>query len=271
MKVIGYCEACRHRHPIDFDPFKPDDQFSDWRVKHGHCVRDDGNPAMGFLWPERTTYAGWMERLKRFWTFRRDFVGAIPSIAAVPRWRGALCTPDAVAAFLDNSDVKVAFGSSAAVTIDCSSLATSSTKLAGRESTAIDNSSNKYLDYLLSGLITVGTTPTTAKSIDICLVGLMNDTSSDVWPDVFDGTDSAETVTNQEIKDQICKPFQTISVISTTSNVGYNYGPGSVASRFGGIMPKKFVLFVTHDTAVNLNSTAGNHVQSVLPQYLTVI
>ena len=30
-------------------------------------------------------------------------------------------------------------------------------------------------------------------------------------------------------------------------------------AAFGGVVPKNHGLFVTHDTAVNLNSTAGNH------------
>jgi hypothetical protein len=35
--------------------------------------------------------------------------------------------------------------------------------------------------------------------------------------------------------------------------------PISVASLFGGICPQAFSVFVTHNTAVALNATAGNH------------
>ena len=264
MQVIAYCETCAHKHPIDFDPAKPDDQFRDWTTKH------HGHYGVGFIWPERTTYAGWMERLiKPAWRFAHSFVERVPSISAIPQWRGALRTPDAVAAFLDNADVKEAFGTTAAIAgMDLASLASSSSKLAGRESDAVDNSTNKYLDFLLAGYVKVGTTPTTATSIDVCVVGMQDDS---VWPDVFDGTGSAETVTNAEIKDQICKPFQTISVISTTTGVVYYYGPGSVASRFGGVVGKKFVVFVAHNTVAALDSTTGNHVSSITPTYLTVI
>jgi hypothetical protein len=33
-----------------------------------------------------------------------------------------------------------------------------------------------------------------------------------------------------------------------------------VAQLFGGVLPPKWVLFVTHSTGVNSNTTAGNHV-----------
>jgi hypothetical protein len=35
-------------------------------------------------------------------------------------------------------------------------------------------------------------------------------------------------------------------------------------------MPKSFAVFVTHNTAVNLNSTAGNHQIRIQPYYETV-
>ena len=53
-----------------------------------------------------------------------------------------------------------------------------------------------------------------------------------------------------------------ISVTAATSDIGYAFAPFSVASRFGGVMPKYWGLFVTHNTGVNLNATGGNHVFS---------
>ena len=263
MKVVAYCETCRHKHHIDYDPSNPDDQFRDWVVKH--C----GHWGVGFNWPERSTKKSWVDRMMGLWRFGGTLrhITARP-VLLLPESLRRLALVDAVAAFLPNSDVKEAFAASSTLTASIASLATSSTKLAGWESAAFDNTTNKYLDALLAGLITVGTTPTTNTGIDVCLVGMRDDST---WPDVFDGTDSAETVTNQEIKDQICKPFQTISVVSTSSNIGYWYGPGGVASRFGGVLPRQFDLFIAHNTGVNLNATAGNHVQSVTPTYLTVL
>lgn len=230
MKIQAVCHTCRHQHGIDFDPRTgPGGAFGDWLSKHPHHDID-------FLWPGRTGKA--------------------------------VQEPEGYLHYLHNADVKTSYVASSDLTITLASLATSSTKLGGQESTLVDNSSNKYLDYLLAGKVSVGTTPTTATGIDVCLVGISNDST---WPDVFDGTDSAETVTNQEVKDQVCKPFAVLSVVSTTSNVAYWFGPGSVASRFGGTVPLKWSAFVTHNTAVNLNSTGGNHALSITPVYLTVV
>lgn len=165
------------------------------------------------------------------------------------------------------SDIKLQYVASSAVTISLASLATDTNLLAGRESSLIDNSSNKYLDYLLAGKITQGTTPTTGKEIRVYVVGLMDDST---WPDVFDGTDSAETVTSSGIRDSVCKLAAVMATDSTSDRANY-FGPVSVAALFGGTLPAKFVVFVTHNTAVNLNSTGGNHVISITPVYQQIV
>lgn len=151
---------------------------------------------------------------------------------------------------------------SSALTITLASLATSSTWLAGRESTAVDNSSNKYLDYLLAGQITVGTSPTAATEIRVYVVAMIDDT---VWPDVFDGTDSAETVTSAGVGSAFLQLVRSINVDATTSDRAYAFGPVSVASFFGGVCPRKFVIFVAHNTGVNLHATGGNHFINITP------
>lgn len=164
------------------------------------------------------------------------------------------------------ANYKIAYGSSSAVTISPASTATSGTLVAGVESDAIDNTSNLYLDYLLAGKITTGSSPSNDTHIQICVVGMMDDST---WPDVFDGTSSAETVTSAKIKNSICKIIADMTV-DATSNQPYPFGPYSVARCFDFVMPKKFVVFVTHNTNVNLNSTGGNHAIYITPVYATV-
>jgi len=164
------------------------------------------------------------------------------------------------------ADVKMVYATNQVLTITLASLATDTNLLTGRESTAIDNTSNLYLDYLLDGKITVGTSPTTAKEIRVYVAGLFGDAS---WPDVFDGTDSAETVSGVGTRDTALKLAAVIPTINT-SDLGYFFGPISVASLFGGVCPAKFVVFVTHNTAVNLNSTSGNHYINARGVYNTV-
>lgn len=155
------------------------------------------------------------------------------------------------------ANVKIEYAASAALTVTLASLATSSTLVFGRESTLVDNvTTNKYLDYLLSGKITTGTTPTDVREIRVYVVGIYDDTT---WPDVFDGTDSDETVTSTQIRDAALKLGAVIAT-NNTSDRGYWFGPISVAALFGGILPKKWGVWVTHNTGVNLNATGSNHV-----------
>ena len=166
------------------------------------------------------------------------------------------------------ADVKQAYVASAAFTITLASLATSSSRTAGRNATAIDNTTNKYLDYLVAGKVTTGTTPTTAKQIDVWVYGSFED--SPTYPDSVTGTDAAFTATTADI---LAGSMQLAASISTdaTSNRTYWFSPFTVARLFGGQMPKFFSIFVTHDTAVNLNSTGSNQAFWQTGLYYTVV
>lgn len=153
------------------------------------------------------------------------------------------------------------YSSNTTITISPASTASSSTFVAGRESNEIDNTTNKYIDALVQGKVTVGTTPTANTTIAIYVWG--SDTSlATTALDVLDGTDSAETLTNTGVLYSTLKLGAVITVTATTSDVGYNFAPFSVAARFGGVLPKYWGLFVTHNTGVALNATGGNHVFS---------
>lgn len=162
------------------------------------------------------------------------------------------------------ADIKIKYPATTAdtsvVTITLASLATSSTLLAGRESTSIVNTTNLDLDHLLGGVITVGTTPTINTTIEVwCIAAREAASGTYTWPDVFDGTDSAETITSAGIKQGICRLIASIAVDATTSDRPYDFAPTSIAALFGGWLPPSYVIFVTHNTGVNLNATGGNH------------
>lgn len=161
-------------------------------------------------------------------------------------------------------DILHEWGSSAAYTITLTGLGTSSTKVAGRESTAISHTTADALDYLVGGKITTGTSPTASKTIDVWLYASIDDTPT--YPDVFDGTDSAETVTSENVRNSALKLLASM-VVDNTSDRTYWFGPTGIAQLFGGALPKNHGLFVTHDTAVNLNATAANHALSYTPVY----
>jgi hypothetical protein len=149
------------------------------------------------------------------------------------------------------------YASPATITISPASLASSSDFTAGRESDAVDNTTNKYIDALVSGKVTVGTTPTVNTTINVYVYAQHDDTPT--YQDVFDGTDSAETVTSSGVLSGVVRLLGALNVSATTSDRTYYLAPTSVAQLFGGILPKRWGLFVAHNTGVNLNATGGNH------------
>lgn len=169
---------------------------------------------------------------------------------------------------LHNSDIKLALAASGSYTITLTGLATDANLLAGRESTGLSNTTNLYLDELVSGLITTGTSPTDAKQIEVHAIGAHNDTP--LYPDVFDGTESAETITSLGIKGAICAPLA-IMATNNTSDRKYPFKPVGLRQLFGDGLPPAHVIFVTHNTGVNFNATATNHAIYHTPVYATVI
>lgn len=156
------------------------------------------------------------------------------------------------------STVSINYSSYATITIAPENVATSSTWTAGVESDAISNGTNLYDDALVAGVWRCGTTPTANTEVRIYVYAQQDDTPT--YPDVFDGTSSAETVTSAGVLTGVVRLLGTLYVDSTTSNRDYFLAPTSVAERFGGVLPKRWGLFIAHNTGVNSNSTAGNHV-----------
>ena len=150
----------------------------------------------------------------------------------------------------------VNYSSNTTITMDLANLGSSSTFVAGRESTQVDNTTNKYMDALVSGFISVGTTPTANTTIAVYVYGA--DTSlATTALDVLDGTNSAATLTNTGILNAL-RLGASIAIPTDTSNVQYIVLPFSVAALFGGVMPKYWGLFVSHNTGVALRNNAVN-------------
>jgi hypothetical protein len=242
----GVCHDCRKRHEYRCSPDRFLHAMSEWEVKHrGHRI-EFRSPSRRVLNGHRPSVfhamMNWFDRLYERWS-------------VAPWWL-----------FDPNADLKLAYAASAAYTIGLGGLASSATFTAGREGTAVSNTTNLYLDYSAGGKVTVGTTPTTAKTIRVYAYGSVDDTPT--YPDVLDGTDSAETLTNAEILATM-PLLADMPVVSTTSDIAYWVFPKSIASCFGGIVPKNHGLFVAHDTVAALNATAGNHVFSSTGCYRT--
>lgn len=238
IHVEAYCHECRRRH-VYREPYWTLRQAQfDWLAKHvGHTVS---------FRPPSVIYPGWFQRF-------------LERQAARYLWP----------AYGHNADHKIAYVATSSYTIALNSIATSATRVAGTEGDSVANTLN-YLDFLASAKVTVGTTPTTGTQIDIGIVAALDDTPN--WPDVFDGNSSTETITSAAIRDAIVKiPLEgQLAVDSNTSDRAYYAPLFSVAALFGYQMPKHHVPWMAHSTAVNTNSTGGNHNMKYTPVYRTI-
>lgn len=141
----------------------------------------------------------------------------------------------------------ITYGTATALTWTPASLAT-----ATYDGSAAVNNSGGDLDHIVGGYITTGTTPTTAKTITIYAYASWD--AGTTYTAGMPGTDGGTPDTGEE--DQLI-PIATIAT-DATSDHQYEWGPVSIVSVFGQ-MPEYWGLVVYHDTAVNLNATAGNH------------
>jgi hypothetical protein len=151
------------------------------------------------------------------------------------------------------------FSAKTALTITLASLASSSTGLVGVESNEVNNTSNKYIDALLDGFITVGTSPAANTQVNVFVWG-GNVSLATKALDTLDGTGSAETITSTGVSYGILKLLKSLTVDAATSNVRYDFGCESLRAALGTfVLPPFWGVFVTQNTGAALNSTGGNH------------
>ena len=146
----------------------------------------------------------------------------------------------------------ISYGTSTALTMTPASLASDTNLIAGRQSTVIDNTSDLAIDALVGGKVTTGTGPTTAKQIEVWAFGSYDGTTYGAGAGATDANFSPTG-------EKTLMSLLTIIPTDATSDHTYEWGPFSVAQAFGGVMPKKWGIFIVHNTGVALNATAGNH------------
>lgn len=156
------------------------------------------------------------------------------------------------------ADLKLAFGSLTAFTITNANLANSAT--AGWASNAIDNSSNKYLDALVSiELAAVNTAPANSQAIFLFAYGLVHGTANYTGTGSANPSGSEGTLTFPDITSKnIVMPALGI-IPYPTQNTILRGGPFSVAARLGGKLPSKWGVAMLNHSGMTLNVTAINY------------
>ena len=140
------------------------------------------------------------------------------------------------------------------------SIATSSTWVSGWISGIIDNTTDLDLDKAVSGKIALGNTAT-AGEVRVYAFAMLDDTN---WPALLSagtaGTEGTATVTTTTIRDA---GMVLVAAFSTRADPGtddvYPIPMTSLRGAFGGILPPKIVLFISHSTGVNL-AASGNQI-----------
>jgi hypothetical protein len=157
-------------------------------------------------------------------------------------------------------DIKTKYPASnadtAALTITLTGLATSSTLVAGRESTAVDNRSNVDEDHLVSGKITVGTSPTGGR-IEVWAYAPISIGSGTPAYGKATGTDAAITFDSRNQLLSAMRPIWSTAV-DAVSNREFYIPPTSIREAFGEL-PARWGIVVVHSSGVNLHATAANH------------
>ncbi len=162
--------------------------------------------------------------------------------------------------------LKPSYGASSALTLTLNSLASDTNLLAGRSSTVVDNTSNLSDDELVTGVIAAGTSPTAGTQILVYAWSILDDTPT--YPDTVTGSDANTTLTSANV--QAAGAFKLAAVITVDATTNRNYPFSfSLAALFGGNMPKKWGIYVVHNTGVALKSS-GHAVSRIPLQYQNV-
>ena len=155
------------------------------------------------------------------------------------------------------ADVKVKYGT-ASQSITCT--ITSLGNNGQRQSTALDNTSNLFLDALVFVTVKSAAASTSATGI-VNVYAYGSSDGGSTYSDTCTGSDGAVTLTAPPN----LKLIGTINVVANSTT--YHGGPFSVAAAFGGQLPDHWGIVVENKTAATLDASVGAAIyQGVLAQ-----
>lgn len=161
------------------------------------------------------------------------------------------------------ASLKIAYSASSNLTVtNLHSLAASSSYIAGWGSATVDNTSALDVDHLVSAKFTITSSNNQAGEVRIYIIPLLDDSN---YPSVSSGTvgtEGAVAFVDTEERDAAAVLARTLAVDASTGAVIFS-AAFSVASLFGGVLPKKYTVFVTGNAATSTNAqfaASGNQV-----------
>lgn len=113
-----------------------------------------------------------------------------------------------------------------------------------------------YLDAEVKATIVVESASLSAGEIRI---GMVSKHGSSAWPDVLDGTESTETISDTEIRDALFLPGHVVYT-DTGASETYWLSIPSVRAYFGGRMPEKAIVWISQSTGTTLETTGDPNI-----------
>jgi hypothetical protein len=158
------------------------------------------------------------------------------------------------------SSIKTAYGSNGqAVTVTLASLTTGS----ARASTAIDNTSNLFVDALFQLVIkSAGSSTSSTGYVNVYAAGTAD--GGTTYGNSATGSDAAITLTSPPN----VRLIGSLNVVANSTT--YKSNPMSVAAAFGGVLPDHWVIIIENQSGGTLDSTEGNHLKVYQGVYASV-
>lgn len=222
------CHTCRRYHDVQIscdDPTRLLRELESWDYKHaGH-----NKPFPVFLKREMP----------------RDFDdSAFDKLGKGPWWHPA-------SGFKDNTNFQTTYVASANYTLTSwATLASDTNLLAGASTAVVDNgASGAPLEMGITCRIKNGTTPTTAKEIDVYAWTTQDDTPT--YPDAITGSDAAITITGTDAINNALKLVWSFASTTTTGGTyptGWHTGSMVTLGGLFGLCPRYHGLWIVHNT-----------------------
>jgi hypothetical protein len=150
---------------------------------------------------------------------------------------------------------KLTYSAAQSITITQTSLGAGSY----RESTAVDNTTNRYIDAQVGGITQLGAVgATTGQRLDVLAYGTYDGTN---YTAGMTGSDAAITWgTNTSVDGYLdLRWLGSVAVEGTDDSDDRKWGPFSVAAAFGGALPSKWGIVLRNGTDATLHATGTNN------------
>ena len=144
------------------------------------------------------------------------------------------------------------FGTAASVTITLASLASTSGLASGRASTVITSSATECVDFMVGGLVTASsqTLGSSNKQYEIWSYGTYEATGVNYTGGATGSDADLTTVSKSNMR--LLTVIPTAAVPATSSP--YAFGPFSIAQAYGGALPSRWGIFVTHNSCTAIHA-----------------